>query len=102
MFVKKYLKRNVKKTEIDESSSQSLYDTFDMKILLSSLRSGQFYEKEQLKPLNYTEKHISALCGACVRRIGGRSGAENSAVNAANPSSSTWYVCIVSMLVDLL
>ncbi|VDM30823.1 unnamed protein product [Hydatigera taeniaeformis] len=69
VFVKKYLKRNKKTVEVNEELSKDLYDGVNFNILRSSLKISQFYETKLLRSQDFMEKHISAVCGACVRRV---------------------------------
>lgn len=95
MFVKKYLKKNRKVVEINEELSKDLYDGVNFNTLRSSLKTSQFYETKLLRSQDFMEKHISAVCGACVRKIvSGRS--DDDSVNEVTdlPSSTA--------LVDIL
>ncbi|CDS42350.1 mixed lineage leukemia protein mll [Echinococcus multilocularis] len=69
VFVKKYLKTNRKMVEVNEELSKDLYDGVDFNTLRSSLKASQFYETKLLRSQDFMEKHISAVCGACVKKI---------------------------------
>ncbi|KAL5972073.1 Histone-lysine N-methyltransferase trithorax [Taenia solium] len=95
VFVKKYLKKNRKVVEINEELSKDLYDGVNFNTLRSSLKTSQFYETKLLRSQDFMEKHISAVCGACVRKIvSGRS--DDDFVNeVTNLPSSTASPCAI-------
>ncbi|VDK33603.1 unnamed protein product [Taenia asiatica] len=89
VFVKKYLKKNRKMVEINEKLSKDLYDGVNFNTLRSSLKTSQFYETKLLRSQDFMEKHISAVCGACVRKIVSGRSDDDSVNEFTNLPSST-------------
>ncbi|KAL5110316.1 Histone-lysine N-methyltransferase trithorax [Taenia crassiceps] len=89
VFVKKYLKKNRKLVEINEELSKDLYDGVNFGTLRSSLKTSQFYETKLLRSQDFMEKHISAVCGACVRKIVSGRSDDDSVNKVTNLPSST-------------